>query len=118
MINDRIMIVDKTLLDALMEQAMVNPRKRQALDMRTSANDTSRRMLNAMLPGTVVNIDKHDDTDESIICISGRMDVIIYEEEVDYHFYLSHHYCLHLILHVHFFFYYSQKRGQYTICIV
>lgn len=79
------MIIDKALLGALLEQAMDNPRKRQPLDMRTSTNDTSRRMLNAMLPGTVVDIDKHDDTDESIICISGRMDVIIYEEEADYH---------------------------------
>ncbi len=48
------MEINKDLLNGLFEQAKGNPRLRQNLDLRTSAADTSQRMLNALLPGTVV----------------------------------------------------------------
>ena len=44
------MIIDKTILDNIMEQAKENPRLRTNLDLRTSAEDGSQRMLNAMSP--------------------------------------------------------------------
>lgn len=46
------MIVDKNLIDQLFKQAEENPRKRTNYDMRTSPEDGSQRMLNAMQPGT------------------------------------------------------------------
>ena len=49
-----IMEINKEFLGKLFEQAVVNPRLRQNLDLRTFANDNSQRMLNALLPGTVV----------------------------------------------------------------
>ena len=42
------MEINKVLLDNLFEQAKVNPRLRQNLDLRTSSADTSQRMLNAL----------------------------------------------------------------------
>ena len=56
------MEINKELLNKLFEQAKVNPRLRQNLDLRTSPSDTSQRMLNALLPGTVVPIHRHEDT--------------------------------------------------------
>ena len=56
------MIFDKDFLGKLFEQATMNPRLRQNLDLRTSGEDTSQRMLNALLPGTVVPIHRHEDT--------------------------------------------------------
>ena len=53
---------DKEFLDKLFEQAKENPRLRQNFDLRTSPADTSQRMLNALLPGTVVSYEK--DTDD------------------------------------------------------
>lgn len=41
-------------------EAKENPRLRQNFDLRISPNDMSQRMLNALLPGTVVPIHQHE----------------------------------------------------------
>lgn len=46
------MKIDQSLLDTLTAQAKVNPR-RLSFDLRTTADDNSQRMLNALEPGTV-----------------------------------------------------------------
>ena len=74
------MEINKELLDQLFKQAKVNPRLRQNLDLRTSPSDTSQRMLNALLPGTVVPIHRHENTTETVICLCGNLDEVIYEE--------------------------------------
>ncbi len=71
-------------MDSLFEQAKVSERKRMNYDLRTSAEDTSQRMLNALLPGTVVPIHRHEDTSETVVCLKGRLEEIIYEEVVEY----------------------------------
>lgn len=75
---------DKDFLGKLFEQATMNPRLRQCFDLRTSSDDNSQRMLNALLSGTVVPIHRHEDTTESVICLCGKLDVVIYEEAVTY----------------------------------
>lgn len=75
---------DKDFLGKLFEQATMNPRLRQSFDLRTSSDDNSQRMLNALLFGTVVPIHRHEDTTESVICLCGKLDVVIYEEVVTY----------------------------------
>ena len=75
---------DKNLLGKLFEQATMNPKLRQCLDLRTSEADTSQRMLIALLPGTVVPIHRHEDTTESVICLCGKLDEVIYEEVVTF----------------------------------
>ena len=75
---------DKKFLSGLFEQAKANPRLRQNFDLRTSPADTSQRMLNALLPGTVVPIHRHEDTSETVVCLCGRLDEVIYEEVVSY----------------------------------
>lgn len=75
---------DKVFLDRLLEQAAENPRLRQNYDLRTSTADTSQRMLNALLPGTVVPIHRHEDTAETVICLCGCLDEVILEEKVSY----------------------------------
>ena len=71
---------DKDFLGKLFEQAVANPRLRQNYDLRTSSADTSQRMLNALLPGTIVPIHRHEDTTETVVCLCGRLDEVIYEE--------------------------------------
>ena len=78
------MEINKELLDQLFKQAKENPRLRQNLDLRTSPSDTSQRMLNALLPGTVVPIHRHEETTETVICLCGKLDEVIYEEVVTY----------------------------------
>jgi cupin fold WbuC family metalloprotein len=76
--------IDNQLLESLFEQAKSSPRLRQHFDLRTTTEDTSQRMLNALQPDTMVPIHKHEDTSETVICLCGRLEEIIYEEMVEY----------------------------------
>ena len=78
------MIIDINLLDTLLTKANDNPRFRLNYDLRTSVDDQSQRMLNAMLPGTEVAIHRHPNSSESVVCLCGRMDVVVYDEVVTY----------------------------------
>ena len=73
-------IIDLDLIEQLWDEAAKSPRLRMNWDMRNSAADTSQRMLNALLPGTQVPIHRHETTDESVICLCGRLEEIFYEE--------------------------------------
>ena len=74
------MKLDKTLLDNLLAQAAESPRLRMNLDLRTSESDGSQRMLNALLPGTVLPIHRHTKTTETLVILRGKMEEIFYEE--------------------------------------
>lgn len=75
------MLIDEIFLDGLFEQAAESPRLRMNYDLRTTAADTSQRMLNALLPGTEVPIHRHEDTSETVVCLCGRLEEMIYEEQ-------------------------------------
>ena len=74
------MEINKEFLGKLFEQAVVNPRLRQNLDLRTSSNDNSQRMLNALLPGTVVPIHRHPQSTENVFLLCGKIVEIICDE--------------------------------------
>lgn len=73
--------IENKLISDLLGQAAVSPRLRQNYDLRTSSGDGSQRMLNALLPGTVVPIHRHPNSNESVILIRGKVDEILYDEE-------------------------------------
>ena len=74
------MEINKEFLGKLFEQAVVNPRLRQNFDLRTSANDNSQRMLNALLPGTIVPIHRHPQSTENVFLLCGKIVEIICDE--------------------------------------
>ena len=85
MINDSdMMLIDEIFLDGLLAKAAESLRLRQNYDLRTSEADTSQRMLNALQPDTEVPIHRHEDTTETVVCLMGRLEEIIYEEVVEY----------------------------------
>ena len=65
------MIIDKKLLDDLSAQAKANPRLRQSYDLRTTPDDNSQRMLNALEPGTIMPIHRHKNTSETMVMVRG-----------------------------------------------
>lgn len=73
--------IDKQLISELFDKAVTSERKRMNFDLRTSPDDGGQRMLNALMPGTVVPIHSHPMSNESVICLSGKLVEIIYEEE-------------------------------------
>lgn len=74
------MELNKPFIDKLLEQAAANPRLRQNYDLRTSPNDHSQRMLNALLPGTQVAIHRHPHSTENVLLLCGKIVEIFYEE--------------------------------------
>lgn len=72
--------INNALLEALHEQARVSERFRMNYDLRTSSTDGSQRMLNALQPDTKVPIHRHRETSETIICLQGCMDVVVYDD--------------------------------------
>ena len=67
------MKIDNILLDKLTAQAKESPRLRMNLDLRNSDADSSQRMLNAIEPGSVVPIHRHQKTSETVVVLRGRV---------------------------------------------
>lgn len=73
--------IDKTLLDDLFAKAKESDRLRMNYDLRTSASDNSQRMLNALLPGSIVPIHRHPNSNENVILLCGKLVEVIYDAE-------------------------------------
>ena len=69
------------LLDKLTAQAQASPRLRMNMDLRNSAEDSSQRMLNAIEPGSVVPIHRHQKTSETVVVLRGRVVEEYYSSE-------------------------------------
>ena len=65
------MIIDVELLDSLTAKAKVSSRLRMNFDLRNSEEDLSQRMLNAIEPGSVVPIHRHQKTSETVVVLRG-----------------------------------------------
>ena len=74
------MVIDKQLLDKLSAQAKASPRLRMNMDLRNSPNDKSQRMLNAIEPGSVLPIHRHQKTSETVVCLRGKLVWEFYDE--------------------------------------
>lgn len=74
------MIIDQKLLDELTAQAKANPRLRQAYDLRTTSEDKSQRMLNALEPGTIMPIHRHRNTSETMVMVRGKLIERFYDD--------------------------------------
>lgn len=76
-----IQLINQELLKELQEKAESNERLRINFDLRTTPEDTSQRMLNALQPGTHIPIHRHLKTSETVICLEGCLDWVFYEEK-------------------------------------
>lgn len=74
------MEINKKLIQGLFDKAVVNPRLRQNFDLRTSSEDKSQRMLNALLPGTKVDVHRHPQSDETVLLLCGKMVEVFYDD--------------------------------------
>ena len=75
------MEINQCLIDRLLAEAELNPRLRQGMDLRSSAEEGSQRLLNALLPGTVVPVHRHPMSTETVFCLCGRLDEVIFNEQ-------------------------------------
>ena len=73
--------IDKKLINDLFDKAVASERKRMHCDLRTSPDDGGQRMLNVLLPGTKVPIHRHPNSNENVLCLSGKLVEVLYEED-------------------------------------
>ena len=74
------MKITQAILDGLTEQAKTSERLRINLDLRDSSEDGSQRMLNAIEPGSILPIHRHQKTSEVMVCLRGRLRVEYFDE--------------------------------------
>ena len=77
------MIIDKQLLDSVTEQAKASPRLRKNFNFHHSIDEKCHRFLNAVEPGTVVDIHRHPAKDETFVLLRGRVRVNTYNDNGD-----------------------------------
>ena len=59
--------INKTLLEDLFAKANESDRLRMNYDLRTSVSDNSQRMLNALVPGSIVPSHRDAISDENVL---------------------------------------------------
>lgn len=74
-------IIDDQFLNEVSNQAKQSPRLRMNYNFHQSLDEKCHRMLNAVEPGTEIPIHRHPTKDETIIIISGKVRVLIYNNK-------------------------------------
>lgn len=73
------MILNRELLDTISFQAKGTTRLRMNYNLHESLDAKVQRLFNAMEPGTVIPIQRHRNTAETLILVRGRMKVELYD---------------------------------------
>lgn len=74
------MRLDNELFDKVQELAEASPRRRMHFDLRTGTDDQSQRMLNVMMPDTVIPIHRHNETSETVVVCRGSVREEFYDD--------------------------------------
>lgn len=75
-----VQLINELLLAELHRKAAESERLRMNYDLRTTTEDSSQRMLNALEVGTKVPIHRHLKSSETVICLEGCLDWVFFEE--------------------------------------
>ena len=74
-------LIDKQLLDDVSRQAQKSDRPRMNYNFHQSLEDKCHRMLNAVEPGTKVEIHRHPTKDESFVILRGKVRVTTHNDD-------------------------------------
>ena len=74
------MLLDQALLDKVSAEAKESPRLRMNFNLHESLDSKVQRLFNAMEPGTVVPIQRHQNTAETMLLVRGKMNVYFLKE--------------------------------------
>ncbi len=75
------MIINEILLKKIFDDAESSPRLRMNYNLHESLNDDVQRLLNILLPGTLLPIHRHNKTTETYILLKGKMYVKFYNNK-------------------------------------
>lgn len=74
------MIFNDELLDKVLAEAVVSPRLRMNLNLHENLDAKAQRLINVLLPGTILPIHRHQHTAETYVLLRGKMFVVFYDE--------------------------------------
>lgn len=74
------MIINDELLDKVTAEAQESPRLRMNFNLHESLDAKAQRLINVLLPGTILPIHRHRHTAETYILLRGKMFVVFYDE--------------------------------------
>lgn len=74
-------IIDSALLDEVSAQAKTSPRLRMNYNFHQSLEDKCHRFLNAVEPGTSIEIHRHPTKAESFVVLRGKVRVMTYNDD-------------------------------------
>lgn len=72
-------MIDDKLLDEISAQAGASPRLRMNYNIHESLSSPCQRLINVLLPGTVLPVHRHRHTAETYILLRGRLAVVFYD---------------------------------------
>lgn len=75
------MEITEALLHSLSAKAKASEKLRVAYDLRTTLDDNSQRLLNAMEPGAILPIYRHQKTSESVFVLRGAIREKFFDNE-------------------------------------
>lgn len=75
------MLINTDLLTSVTEEARKSERLRKNYNLHESLDSKVQRLFNAMEPGTIVPVQRHQNTAETIMLVKGRMTIIIYDDK-------------------------------------
>ena len=73
------MILNDELLDKVTAEAQASPRLRMNFNLHESLDAKAQRLINVLLPGTVLPIHRHRHTAETYVLLRGKMYVVFYD---------------------------------------
>jgi len=73
------MFIDSDLLNKVSEQAVSSPRLCMNYNLHECESSPAQRLLNALEPGTLLPIHRHNHTDETYILLRGKIDVMFFD---------------------------------------
>lgn len=74
------MVINDELIDKVTSQAEESPRLRMNYNFHESLDAKAQRLLNVLLPGTVLPIHRHRHTSETYVLLRGKMFVVFYDD--------------------------------------
>ena len=75
------MLIDNNLLDSVTSKAKESDRLRMNFNLHESLDAKAQRLLNALEPGTVLPIHRHQHTAETYIVLRGALKVLFYNDD-------------------------------------
>lgn len=74
------MFITDELLNTISTQAKESPRLRMNYNLHETLDAKVQRLYNAMEPGTVIPIQRHQSTAETLMLVRGKMKVALYDD--------------------------------------